>query len=92
MTDSDLNAESWRTLGNGEYGLTREALVFNFSAYVGDPDIDLAQPSISPLRTASLKGLPPAFIAIAEYDPLRDSGHAYGERLQASGGETTVVL
>lgn len=41
----------------------------------------------SPLRTKNLEGLAPAFIATANYDPLRDEGRAYADKLQASGVE-----
>jgi len=39
------------------------------------------------LRTLSLEGLPPAFIATANYDPLRDEGKAYADKLEAEGVE-----
>lgn len=42
-------------------------------------------PRMSPLRAASHADLPPAFIAVAQYDPLRDEGIAYAEALQAAG-------
>ncbi len=49
------------------------------------PGVDLSDPRISPLRASDLTGLPPTIVHTAEYDPLRDEGRAYFERLQDVG-------
>ena len=40
---------------------------------------------LAPARAESLAGLPPAYIATAQYDPLRDDGVRYAELLRAAG-------
>jgi len=39
----------------------------------------------APLRAPKLAGQPPAMIVTAGFDPLRDEGKAYGERLRKEG-------
>jgi acetyl esterase/lipase len=48
-------------------------------------------PRISPLRLAGLSGLPPAFIHTAEFDPFRDEGEAYAEKLRGDGVKAAVT-
>ncbi len=47
-------------------------------------------PQLAPLLASSHAGLPPAYIALAEHDPLRDSGAAYAEALEAAGVPVAV--
>jgi acetyl esterase len=42
-------------------------------------------PEVSPILTDDLKGLPPAVIINAEFDPLRDDGILYAAKLRKNG-------
>jgi acetyl esterase/lipase len=54
------------------------------------PPADHADPRVSMLRAADLSGLPPAYVATAGFDPLRDEGEAYAARMQEAS--VTVTL
>ena len=71
------------------YGLQRETMRWFWNHYVTSPS-DGETPPVSPLRAPDLRGLPPAFIATAEFDPLRDDGESYAERLREAGVEATL--
>jgi len=42
-----------------------------------------------PLNASSLAGLPPTYITVAHFDPLRDDGRQYAARLAAEGVEVS---
>ncbi len=48
------------------------------------PETDLSDPRLSPLH-GDVTDLPPAYIASAGFDPLRDDGEAYADKLRAGG-------
>ncbi|OCB27591.1 lipase, partial [Mycobacterium malmoense] len=58
--------------------------------YAGEVDLSAPPPGMAPGRAHDVSGLPPAYIAVAGYDPLRDDGIRYGERL-ADAGVTVEV-
>jgi len=66
------------------YTLTRDFLKWTFQQYLPD-GANPADPYLFPLRAADLSGLPAALIVTAEFDPLRDEGRAYAQRLRAAG-------
>lgn len=56
-----------------------------FADHYAPEGVDRSDPRLSPLLTPDLTGLPPAYIATAGFDPLRDEGEAYAERLREAG-------
>lgn len=52
--------------------------------YCPNPE-DLKNPLAAPMMAPDHSGLPPAFVAVAEHDPLRDDGTAYAEKLDVAG-------
>jgi acetyl esterase len=65
--------------------LTKKDMDWFESHYLEPSGIDPSDPRVSPQLAASLSGLPPALIAVAGFDPLRDEGEAYAVALQAAG-------
>jgi acetyl esterase len=66
------------------FGLDRETIRWHVERYAPTvSDRELAH--VSPLRAATLAGLPPALVVTAEYDPLRDQGESYASRLADAG-------
>jgi acetyl esterase/lipase len=81
VTDGGLERPSYTENATG-YFLTRALMYWFWDIYCSPAD--RADPRVSPLR-GRLAGLPPAFVATAEFDPLRDEGIAYAEALAAAG-------
>lgn len=87
LFDAGMETGSWRRFGRG-YLLDRSTFEWFLAQYLAAGD-DALDPRISPLRATDLSGLPPALVLTAEYDPLRDGGVAYAERLRQAGVAVT---
>jgi acetyl esterase len=74
---------------NGEgYFLTRQDMAWFYRQYLpagprGAAEADLAR--------ADVTGVAPAIVATAEFDPLRDEGAAYADRLKSAGVPTEYM-
>ena len=88
-TDSSTESGSRKSFAEG-YFLSKELIDWFWKAYV-PAGTDLADLRLSPLLAKDLAGLPPAFVLTAGYDPLRDEGRAYADRLIDAGVKTTYV-
>jgi len=88
VTDHSMDTQS--------YAQNVEGLLLNapdmrwfWDHYAPDPR-ERHSPDASPLRALDLAGLPPAFIVLTEFDPLRDEGLAYARSLVEAGVEVTI--
>lgn len=87
-TDMSRSSDSHRTFANGFF-LTERMMDWFLANYLTRPSEE-ANPRASPLKATDLSGLPPAHIAVAGFDPLRDEGEAYADALAAAGVPTTL--
>ncbi|MFT4067810.1 alpha/beta hydrolase [Paraburkholderia sp.] len=71
------------------YPLTRAAMIRFWNDYVAN-ERDAIHPHACPLRARSLAGLPRALVVTAGFDPLRDEGEAYANRLFDAGVPVTL--
>jgi acetyl esterase len=79
ILDYSRSTVSRRELASG-YLVDQATLDHDLRYYV-PPGTDPANPRISPLRAEDVAGLPRTLIHTAEFDPLRDEGRDYFERL-----------
>ena len=89
VTDSDFDRASYVENAEG-YQLTRKSMRWFWDLYVNGPD-EMAHPHAAVMRAADLSGMPPALVITAEFDPLRDEGEAFGERLREAQVPVTVT-
>jgi acetyl esterase/lipase len=81
--DFALDTPSHRELEEGHV-IPRERILWYMAQYLRS-DADRLDSRASPIRAKSLAGQPPAMVITAGFDPLRDEGHVYADRLRAVG-------
>lgn len=89
-TSAWQDSESHRRYAQG-YLLEADTLQWMFGHYLNS-DEERHDWRFAPLEAAELNNLPPAFIALAEHDPLVDEGIAYVNRLQQANVNTQLTV
>jgi acetyl esterase len=90
VVDCDLSRPSYVECSRGELFLNTAEIVWFWDHYAPD-ETGREHPYASPIRASDLSGLPPAYVVVAEHDPLRDEGLAYAAALEAAGVPVTVA-
>lgn len=83
VTDGFCASPSYQELAEG-YFLSREQMHWCWRQYLSHPE-QAADPLASPLLAGDLERLPTTVLLTAEFDPLRDEGEAFAERLRQAG-------
>ena len=86
--DLTMSFPSIRNLGTGF--MLEEAAIHWFRKQYAPEGTDLRAPRLSPYY-AELKGAPRAIVVTAGFDPLRDEGRAFAEKLRAADVPTTLL-
>jgi acetyl esterase/lipase len=83
-TDFTAQTRSQSLFADG-FLLTKHDIEWFEAQYLGDSGVEPNDPRVSPLLADSLAGVPPALIATAGFDPLRDEGEQYAAALRNAG-------
>jgi acetyl esterase/lipase len=90
VVDCDLTRPSYAECTDTKLFINTAEMVWFWDHYAPD-EAERKHPYASPIRAPGLEGLPPAYIVIAQHDPLRDEGLAYAAALDAAGVPVTVT-
>ncbi len=82
--DPRMATSSYREFASGPC-ITAAEMAYFWNASAGGAPTDV-------LELPALEGAPPAWIAVAAHDPLRDDGIEYAAALQAAGVEAQVLV
>lgn len=82
-TQARADTPSMKSFSQG-YLLEKQSMDWFFDCYI-PKGTDLSDPRLSPLLAADLSGLPRAYVVTAGFDPLKDEGRAYADKLNRAG-------
>lgn len=89
-TCSHQDTDSHMRLAEG-YLITRRTILWFFEQYLAHPE-NRSDWRFAPLEAESLSGVAPAWVAVAEFDPLVDEGVAYARRMAREGCAVDLKL
>ena len=89
-TDQRHDVYPSRAANGRGYLLEKDTMDWFHDHYIDDPKNDLDWRA-SPMLHADHRNLPPAFVLVAGFDPLRDEGIAYADKLSQSGNRADLV-
>lgn len=84
VLDDRLDTPSMHSCGDTPVW-NRKTARKSWAMYLGQAGKGTVPDTAAPARVSNLSGLPPAYLATAEHDPLRDEGLAFGLRLLQHG-------
>jgi acetyl esterase len=87
---AEFNTASYNNFAKG-YNLTRQKMKYSRALYITNK-ADLTNPYVSPIYAENFSNLPPALIIGAGFDPLRDEGKAYSNKLKEAGIDVTYII
>jgi acetyl esterase len=88
VCDLSRKQRSYELFADGFF-LTEAQMDWYRDHYLANAD-DAGDPRCSPLLAEDLSPVPPAYVCLANFDPLRDEGIAYAARLRAAGVPVTL--
>ena len=89
---TDLETPSMQELGpDPRFRLSKGAMSYFWSNYLGGAK-DSTDPYAVPHAATSYSSVPPALIVIAGFDPLKDDGRRYAEKLAKDGVDTELLV
>ena len=92
-TVDDRGATASRTAYEDTAVLDRQNTALAWQNYLGEVHgRDDVPGYAAPIRAESLAGLPPAYVSVMQFDPVRDEGIAYATKLAQAGVPTELHL
>ena len=89
VSDACAKTASMQTNAQG-YLLTKDSIDYFYGYYMPENWMRLDWRA-SPLRASDHRNLPPALVVTAGYDPLRDEGLLYADKLSSAGVPTQYI-